>query len=69
MLHAIVTVLMRGLLPAQAEARRFQEALAAVACLAAVCSVILQLLQLARAGEDGSLQAQLGLMADSLWGG
>jgi hypothetical protein len=54
--------------PLQVEARRFQEALAAVACVAAVCSVMLQLLQLARAGEDGSLQAQLGLLADSLWG-
>jgi hypothetical protein len=53
----------------QIEARRLQEALAAVAGLAAVCSVMLQLLQLARAGEDGSLQAQLGLLADSLWTG
>jgi hypothetical protein len=53
----------------QVEARRFQEALAVVAGLAAVCSVMLQLLQLARAGEDGSLQAQLGLLADGLWGG
>jgi hypothetical protein len=57
------------LLLLQVEARRLQEALAVVAGLAAVAGVMLQLLQLAAAGEDGSLQAQLGLLADSMWGG
>lgn len=50
------------------EAQRFKEAMAAVALVAAACSIMLQLLQIAHAGLDGELQVQLDTWVDSMWG-
>lgn len=51
-----------------AEAQGFQQALAAVALTAAVCSIMLQLLQIAHADVDGELQVQLDTFVDSMMG-
>lgn len=50
------------------EARRFQESMAFVALVAAVCSIMLQLLQIAHAGIDGELQVQMEGLLDTLIG-
>lgn len=50
------------------EAQRFREAMTTVAVVAAVCSIMLQLLEVAHADAEGELQVQLGTLIDSMLG-